>query len=76
MLAKGRKRHIALDTLGLPIECQITPADVQDRDALAPILRAVKSKSPWVKVAFAYGATMATKPNGLPSRRAALRSSL
>ena len=39
---KGRKRHIAVDTLGLPIECQITPADVQDRDALAPVLQAVK----------------------------------
>jgi transposase len=31
---KGRKRHVAVDTLGLPIECQITPADTQDRDAL------------------------------------------
>src|SRR5271154_5058434 len=37
---KGRKRHVAVDTLGLPIECQITPADMQDRDALAPLLRA------------------------------------
>ena len=27
---KGRKRHIAVDTLGLPIECQVTPASVQD----------------------------------------------
>ena len=32
---KGRKRHLAVDTIGLPIECQITTADVQDRDALA-----------------------------------------
>lgn len=72
---KGGKRHIAVDTLGLPIECQITPADVQDRDTLAPILRAVKRKSPWVKVAFVDGATMATKLKGLPSRRAALRLS-
>ena len=31
---KGRKRHLAVDTLGLPIECQITAASMQDRDAL------------------------------------------
>ena len=29
----GRKRHVAVDTLGLPINCQVTTADVQDRDA-------------------------------------------
>lgn len=52
---KGRKRHIAVDTLGLPIECQITTADVQDRDALAPVLGAVRRKSPWVKMAFVDG---------------------
>ena len=52
---KGRKRHIAVDTLGLPIECQITPADVQDRDALPPVLKAVHQKSPWVEVAFVDG---------------------
>jgi transposase len=50
---KGRKRQIAVDTLGLPIECQITTADVQDRDALAPLLRDVHRKSPWVKICFA-----------------------
>jgi len=67
---KGRKRHIAVDILGLPIECQITPADVQDRDALAPILRAVKRKSPWVKVAFADGGY-----NGDEAQRAAFEAS-
>lgn len=50
---KGRKRHLAVDTLGLPIKCQITPADVQDRDALPDLLAAVSRKSPWVKLAFA-----------------------
>jgi transposase len=49
---KGRKRQIAVDTLGLPIECQITPANIQDRDALAPLLREVHRKSPWVKMSF------------------------
>jgi transposase len=52
---KGRKRHLAVDTLGLPIKCQITPADVQDRDALAALLAAVSRKSPWVKLAMVDG---------------------
>ena len=52
---KGRKRPLAVDTLGLPIECQITVASTQDRDALAPLLKAVKLKSPWVKMSFVDG---------------------
>jgi len=52
---KGRKRHIAVDTLGLPIKCHITPADVQDRDALPSLLKAVSQKSPWIELAFADG---------------------
>jgi transposase len=52
---KGRKRHIAVDTLGLPLKCQVTPADVQDRDALAPLLKAVSRKSPWIELAFVDG---------------------
>ena len=40
---------------GLPIECQITAASVQDRDALAPLLKAVHRKSPWVKMSFVDG---------------------
>jgi putative transposase len=27
---KGRKRHLLIDTLGLPIACNVTPADVHD----------------------------------------------
>ena len=49
---KGRKRQLAVDTLGLPIACQITTADVQDRDALAPLLKDVHAKSPFVTMAF------------------------
>ena len=46
---KGRKRHIAVDTLGLPVGCDATIADVQDRDALPALLNAVSKRVPWVK---------------------------
>ena len=52
---KGRKRHVAVDTLGLPIECQVTATSIQDRDALAPLLGAVHRKSPWVTMSFVDG---------------------
>ena len=68
---KGRKRHIAVDTLGLPIKCQVTPADVQDRDALAPLLKAVSRKSPWITLAFVDVATPAMKRNVPHTRPAA-----
>jgi putative transposase len=32
---KGRKRHVAVDTLGLVLAIMITPAAVQDRDAVS-----------------------------------------
>jgi transposase len=52
---KGRKRHIAVDTLGLLVKCQVTTADVQDRDALPDLLEAVSKRAPWVKLAFVDG---------------------
>jgi len=67
---KGRKRHLAVDTLGLPIECQITPADMQDRDALAPVLREVRRKSPFVTMSFVDSGY-----NGDEAQRAAFEAS-
>jgi len=52
---KGRKRHLAVDTIGLPTTIQITSADVQDRDALAALLKDVRAKSPFVTTAFVDG---------------------
>ena len=46
---KGRKRPLAVDTLGLPIERQITGTSTQDRDALAPLLKSVKRTDKKVK---------------------------
>ena len=67
---KGRKRHVAVDTLGLPIECQITPADTQHRDALAPLLRETYRKSPFVTMAF-----VDSGDNGDEAQRAAFEAS-
>ncbi len=30
----GRKRHITVDTLGLPVMITVTPADIQDHEGL------------------------------------------
>lgn len=38
---KGRKRHVAVDTLGLVLEVMITSAAVQDRDAAPKLIRAL-----------------------------------
>jgi transposase len=67
---KGRKRHVVFDTLGLPIECQIAPADTQDRDALAPLLRETHRKSPFVTMAF-----VDSGDNGDEAQRAAFEAS-
>ncbi len=72
---KGRKRHVAVDTLGLPIECQITAASVQDRDALAPLLEAMHRNSPWVKMSFVDGGYRGDEARAAqPSRQAAFPS--
>ena len=41
---QGRKRHLAVDTLGHPLAVTVTPADVPDgegADALVPLVKAV-----------------------------------
>ena len=35
---KGRKRHILVDTLGLPIACRVEPANISDRRAASLLL--------------------------------------
>jgi hypothetical protein len=36
---KGKKRHVIVDTLGLMLGLDVTPADVQDRDGFLPLLK-------------------------------------
>jgi putative transposase len=49
----GRKRHIAVDTIGLLLTVLITAASVQDRDAAKPLLWNLRKAFPQVKLAWA-----------------------
>ena len=54
-LIKGRKRHIAVDTLGLMVGAVVHPADVQDRDGAPLVLRSIRTSWPWLRHIFANG---------------------
>jgi transposase len=51
----GRKRHIAVDTIGLLLTVLVTAASVQDRDAAKPLLWNLKKAFPKVRLAWADG---------------------
>jgi putative transposase len=50
---KGRKRHILVDTLGIPIACRVEPADISDRRVGARLLRGLSSLFPRIRAVFA-----------------------
>lgn len=50
---QGRKRHIAVDTLGLLIACVVHPANVQDYDGVEAVLDKVKQRFPRLKKVYA-----------------------
>jgi putative transposase len=52
----GRKRHLAVDTLGLVLGVRVHPASDQDRYAVRPLLREVSLWFPRVRVVFADAA--------------------
>ena len=49
----GRKRHVAVDTLGLLLGVIVHAADVQDADRAWDLLTKVKQLYCWLKVVFA-----------------------
>ena len=51
----GRKRHIAVDTIGLLLTVLITAAAIQDRDAAKPLLWNLTKAFPAIKLAWADG---------------------
>jgi transposase len=51
----GKKRHILVDTIGLLLHALVHPADVQDRDGGALLLRTMFGKFPFLQKLFADG---------------------
>ena len=53
---KGRKRHLLVDTLGLPLSVNVTPANVQDRVGARLLLVGLNPLVPRLKKIWADGA--------------------
>lgn len=51
----GRKRHIAVDTLGLLLAVTVTAAGIQDRDAARPLLRKLAHTCHRIRLVWADG---------------------
>ena len=50
---KGRKRHILVDTLGIPIACRLEPANVSDRIAGTRLLDGLRPLFPRIRTVIA-----------------------
>ena len=61
---KGRKRHLLVDTLGLPLSVFVTSADVQDRLGARCLLAGLNSFVPRLKKIWADGAYTGEKLAG------------
>jgi putative transposase len=53
---KGRKRHLLVDTLGLPISVYVTPADMHDTQGASRLLAGLKYFVPRLKKIWADAA--------------------
>ncbi len=61
---KGRKRHLLVDTLGLPLSVYVTPANVQDRVGARLLLVGLNPLVPRLKKIWADGAYPGEKLTG------------
>ena len=50
---KGRKRHLLVDTLGLPLRVAVQAADIQDRDGARQVLDRLQDDFPRLRVVWA-----------------------
>ena len=55
-MVKGRKRHLAVDTMGLLVGAIVHSANVQDCDGAPRLLQAIRHAFPWLRHVFADSA--------------------
>lgn len=65
----GRKRHMAVDCLGLILAIMITPAGVQDRDAARPLIKALVSMYGRLQIIWADGGYLGALVNWVKQLR-------
>ncbi|RZK19514.1 MAG: IS4/IS5 family transposase [Hymenobacter sp.] len=51
----GRKRHVVVDTLGLPLAVQVQPASVQDPTGAPAVLAEAKQRAPNLQLLWGDG---------------------
>ncbi|WP_458136637.1 IS5 family transposase [Komagataeibacter sp. NFXK3] len=61
---KGRKRHIATDTLGHVVAAVVHPADIQDRDGAPLVAVRIRSLFPWLRHLIGDGGYAGEKLRG------------
>src|SRR5205085_10376084 len=52
---KGIKRNVIVDTIGLLLGIAVIPANIQDRDCAADLIRKTRHLFPWIAKLFADG---------------------
>src|SRR3712207_5581697 len=67
---KGRKRHLLVDTLGLPLSVYVTSADVQDRVGAQCLLAGLKALLPYLKKIWTDGAYTVARNSPSGAKRA------
>jgi hypothetical protein len=63
----GRKRHILVGTLGLPLGASVLPANIQDRDGARDLLQQARGRFPFIERIFAAKFFVRAPPLTAPS---------
>lgn len=70
---KGRKRHLLVDTEGLPLRVVVHSAGIQDRDGAALVLERIRRRFPWLEVVWADAAYAARQVEAAVAKIPVLR---